>query len=551
VITTWIVALTVAAAPDQAPRPLADVRVDAADALVVLSRHSGEVLRAEGATQLPLPFGSTLTPFLVAGATSPTPVLQPDRARPGWRCNGPEGPVDASTALQRSCDGWFLDWAAREPAVLRLGAWGPPLRALGLSALPSDAMEAIGVRPSLRFTALGLAGAYRLLAEARPDLVDLLSRSASEGTLCGLEASAALSGVAVKTGAVLDSAARPRLGWLAALDRDVVVVMARAGRTPRALGGELLRVLATARADGLGAARVQVFGLLAPGDVTARCPRRGFVAGAGGPLALEGEVPLASAVARGAAVCVGAPWLVRVAGGRRPRPYAGVFTLEPVGVGVAPARGATAREARARRGSDIVFRTTRLLYAAGVVAAEDAAARGEVRVALARVADANGRHPRHPGRPVCDTTHCQAFLGTARPGSEERRALARPLEAGWLPFSRGGEERWTEARPRAAVERVLGPGARGLAFGRGRVRFVASDGTGRDLGEERREVGCEVLRGPLELPSCPDAAVTDGDTITFRGRGAGHGEGLDLEWARQSGLPAEAILERSYGRGER
>jgi len=535
------------------PEDLLDADVAAADALVVLSRHSGEVLRAEGATTVPLPFGSTLKPFLLAGAAAPTPLLTPDASRPGWRCGGPAAPggparMDAATALLRSCNGWFLDWAAREPGVSGLGGWGPALRALGLSALPADAAEAIGIRPSLRLSALGLAGAYRLLAEARPDLVDVLSRSAREGTLSGLPASAALAGVAAKTGTVLDGAGSPRLGWIVAVDADLVVVMARAGRTPRTFAGELAQVLRAERAAARGAARVQVFGLLEAKGLRARCARAGFALAPAGPVSLEGAVDLAGAARLGPLACVGAPWLVELPGGAAPRAYAGVFTLEPAPELPAVGPAATPRAVRARRGSDLTFRTTRLLYAAGVVAAEDAAASGPARVALARVADANAAQARHPGRPVCDTTHCQAFLGTARPAREEREALARPLAArAWLPFSRGGLEPWREVRPRGALADALGAEPRGLAFGGGKVRWVA---TVEDAGgpfEERREAGCERVRGPLKLPSCPTSAAVRGDEVVFVGRGAGHGEGLDLEWAKRSGLSAEELLRRSYG----
>jgi peptidoglycan hydrolase-like amidase len=69
--------------------------------------------------------------------------------------------------------------------------------------------------------------------------------------------------------------------------------------------------------------------------------------------------------------------------------------------------------------------------------------------------------------------------------------------------------------------------------------------------EERRELPCESLRGPLKLPSCPARATVDGDRVVFEGRGAGHGEGLDLEWAKRSGLAAEGILSRAYPRSFR
>jgi hypothetical protein len=529
--------------------------VPSGDALVILSRHSGEVLAAEGAAAAPLPFGSTLKPFLLAGAVRPPPALRPDPSRAGWRCGEalPER-VDAATALLRSCNGWFMDWAAREPEVVRLGGWGPALRALGLSALPADAAEAIGVRPALRIPPLGLAHAYRLLAEAHPDLVDVLSRNAREGTLAGLPASAALAGVAVKSGTVLDADAQPRLGLLAAVTPDLVVVMVRAGRTPRTFAAELAGLLARARTPAREAARVQLLGLLPPEQLEVRCRGRGFAAAAAGPLPTpEGFAPLPPLARLGPLLCAGGPWLVRYPGLAEPRPYAGVLGWEPPPSAPAPAEGApvpTPREARARRGSDLLLRTTRLAYAAGVVEAEEARLRGEARVALARVADRNGAAAgsRHPGRPPCDTTHCQAFRGTGAARPEDRAALERPLPPGpWLPFSRGGDEPWTEERPAGAVAALLGEGARELRFEGGRVSFLAPGGDPGAPFEERRSLPCEVLRGPLKLPACPHAAAPHGGRIRFEGRGEGHGEGLDLTAVRRSALPAAVLLERAYG----
>jgi hypothetical protein len=542
------------------PQELAG-EVPAADALVVLSRHSGEVLSAEGAARVPLPFGSTLKPFLLAGAAQPPPTLRPDPSRLPWRCGeGLPPEVDAPTALLRSCNGWFLDWAEREPDVITLGAWGPALLALGLSALPADGAEAIGIRPSLRIPPLGLAHAYRLLAEARPDLLDVLSRNAREGTLAGLPASEALAGVAAKTGTVLDAAAGPRLGLLVAVTQDLVVVEVRAGRPPRSFAADVARTLAQAATPARGAARVQVLGLLPPAEVEGRCAGKGFALPAAGPVAVpEGFAPLLPLADRGPLACAGGPWLVRYPGLREARPYAGILTHEAP-PSAPPDRGAegrpapTPREARARRGSDLVFRTTRLAYAAGVVEAEDAGLRGEARVALARVADRNGSAvgARHPGRPPCDTTHCQAFRGTAPPRPEDRAALQRPLPPGpFLAFARGGEEPWTAERPATAVSAALGQEARDLRFAGGRVSFLAAGGdAGQGDGarfEERRSLPCELLRGPLKLPACPSRAVAVGDRVRFEGRGEGHGEGLDLEWARRSGLRAAEILERAYG----
>ncbi|HTP28402.1 MAG TPA: hypothetical protein VMK12_22445, partial [Anaeromyxobacteraceae bacterium] len=130
------------------PEDLASDLAPTADALVVISRHSGEVIRSAGAAALPMPFGSTLKPFLIAGAPGPTPVLTARRGQGAWRCGAAmPNRMDAATALLRSCNGWFLDWAARDPRVVTFGKWGPALLALGLSGTSSDASEAIGIRP--------------------------------------------------------------------------------------------------------------------------------------------------------------------------------------------------------------------------------------------------------------------------------------------------------------------------------------------------------------------------------------------------------------------
>jgi hypothetical protein len=535
--------------------------VPAADALVILSRHSGEVLRAEGASSVPLPFGSTLKPFLLAGAAGPTPVFRTDPADPAWRCGSNVPPrMDASTALLRSCNAWFLAWAAQAPAVVRMGAWGPALTALGLSRVPSDPGEAIGVKASLRIPPLGLAQAYRLLAEGRPDLVEVLSRNAREGTLSGIEASRELAGVALKTGTVLDADARPRLGLIVAVTPDVVLVMTRAGRIPRVFAAEAVEALRRARRPAAEAARVQILGLLQPEELEGRCAGKGFAVSAAGPRpSPPGFSRLTRLVGDGGAalVCAGGPWLVRYPQLPDARPYAGVITREPPPPLRPPAPGLpppTPRERRARRGSDLVFRTTRLLYAAGVVEAEDARLRGEARIALARVADRNGLAggERHPGRPPCDTTHCQAFRGTGRPRAEDRAALEAPLGPGpWLPFSRGGTEPWKAERSAADVERALGRGAQDLTFSNGRVEFMAGFGDREAPFMEPMSLPCERLRGPLKLPSCPREAKRLGDRWRFTGRGEGHGMGLDVEWAARSGLPAEEILEKAYGEGGR
>jgi hypothetical protein len=186
-----------------------------------------------------------------------------------------------------------------------------------------------------------------------------------------------------------------------------------------------------------------------------------------------------------------------------------------------------------------------------VVAAEDAASKGEPRIALARVVAHNERHAesRHGGRPICDTTHCQAFLGTVRVQPEEEKALALPpLKWNqWLLFSQGGQEPWREVRPRERVEALLGQGVAALRFESGRVFYVRAQQEGGATFDTTESLPCEVLRSALKLPSCPRTASFDGASLVFEGRGRGHGEGMDVEAAKASGLRSDEILERAYG----
>ncbi|NPD29088.1 hypothetical protein [Corallococcus exiguus] len=543
---------------------LADVAVLAPEAAtVVVSRHSGEVLFSEGDVRRAVPYGSTLKPFLYAAGTAlvsnsdAPPLLAPRQGVQEWACGAGLPPkVDARLALLRSCNGWFLDWESTGLAPKAFGVWGPVLSAVGLTGLPSDMTEAIGLRSAQGLSPWGMAQAYRLLAEARPDVLTLLTGNVDEGTLSGLSTSKALKGVATKTGTVRDAASRPQFGWIAAVDADLVAVIVRPGKMPRHFVDELPALLTRVRRQaGLEAARVQVLGLLPSATVEARCSGAGFSLDDGTPRAAPPDFSRLDALtAKGPAVCLGSPWRVRFPDGPDGgRDYAGVFTWSaPPPYRPPPGVPTTPSALKARRGSDFVFRTTRVQYTAGVVAAEDVTLKGEARVALARVAAHNERHAdtRHPGRALCDTTHCQAFRGTVRIRPEETRALQLPALKwdAWLTFSQGGDTPWREARPRTEVEALLGTNLVSLRFESGRVRYLRTEGTPAAPYEDARSLPCDTLRAGLKLPSCPQRASFDGPQVLFEGQGRGHGEGLDVEAAKASpGLSSDALLERAFG----
>ena len=299
------------------------------------------------------------------------------------------------------------------------------------------------------------------------------------------------------------------------------------------------KATAPARARAESAVEVQVFGLVGPDRVSVLCRGRAARVSRGQVEELPpGWQTLRAALGTGAILCTGGAWQVRVAGSQ-PRPYAGIFSFRPL-PDRPPEAGSTRREARARRGSEVIFRTTLSAYVSGVLAAEHAGLGGEAAVALAQVIGHDARVERHRGRPLCDTTHCQVFLGTAPPTAEVTRALALPElpTHRWLPYFRGGNEPWERRRSAAEVRAALGD-ARRLG-GDGRVLEVV-----RASGVER--IPCEPVRAALRLPSCPTEGVFEGETVRIRGRGRGHGLGLDVDAARSSGLTASELLRRAYG----
>jgi hypothetical protein len=530
------------------------------DALIVLSRHSGEVLHAEGAVHQAMPFGSVLKPFVVAGAGQQNaPTLRPDPSRAEWACgDGLPEALGVEMALIRSCNGYFLDWGQRAPAIAGFGAYGPILLELGLSSVPRDIAEAIGIDRTLTISPWAVAQAYRVLAESDQEILRVLTRTPLEGTLSKLAGAQQVFGVSFKTGTVRDAASRPALGWIAAVSQDRVLVMVRKERAPRTFFSDFVaayeRSARRGRAD--QAANVQVFGLLSPETVRASCVGLPVIAKEHEPaIAPPGEEKLLALVERGSALCLGGPWRVQIPSAlvsRGPgRDYAGVF-------GFSPHRGepgdadATERQRRARRGSDLSFRTSLLDYTLGVIDAEDGPIRGEARRALAQVIAHNAAETsRHGGRPVCDTTHCQAFLGTriGKPADAELLGGTGLIDAsGWLLFSRGGEEPWQERRTREEVESALGRGATHLSFEGSEVRYLREDSDGEARFDQQIELGCERVRSPLRLPSCPSVATETAQGFLFQGRGRGHGQGLDLEHAKKSGQSAQAILDQAYGR---
>ncbi|HOI95678.1 MAG TPA: hypothetical protein PK250_13320 [Syntrophobacter fumaroxidans] len=213
----------------------------------------------------------------------------------------------------------------------------------------------------------------------------------------------------------------------------------------------------------------------------------------------------------------------------------------------------------------VVLETDPETYADATLAAEAAHLEGEAAMALRAVIVWNGTRGgrRHEdSSSVCDTTHCMVFRGMA-PEESPRRAvrtdprlltrldeLAARAGLNWLPFSKGGDEKWEKSIPAVELSGLTSEPAI-LDIRRERTRGGAVL-VHLVYPAEEETVPCEVFRNRLKLPSCPDAILHDAtrNAWHFTGIGRGHGRGLSVERGgalAKSGRSAEAILRDAYG----
>ncbi|NJK90259.1 MAG: hypothetical protein HC923_13330 [Myxococcales bacterium] len=226
-------------------------------------------------------------------------------------------------------------------------------------------------------------------------------------------------------------------------------------------------------------------------------------------------------------LCLGGVFRVESLKFAQPRTYAGTF------VGSRPTRSASGRhpkEARRREGSPLIFETTRSRYVAGVLAAEEPDVTPRSRPALIEAIDGNVRDTwAHEGRPICDESHCQRFVGTEEPDAKLREQLAAsptPNARRWTLFHPAREVPWTLQR---AVPGSLGRGARAPRWSDGELSWLHQRTVGEEAWEEFRKSSCDDVRQTFRLPGCPSSVreVTPG-LWEFRGDRRGHARGLSV-----------------------
>jgi hypothetical protein len=534
---------------------------------------AGETLAEDGRPRARFPSASILKPSLVAAV----PALMERRAArdtPEWRCPAQPKPGETFTwqrALTSSCNGFFLDFAAASPGGF--GAWEDEMRRLG-ARLPDHSTtmeERIGLKDAITLSPLDAVRVFSWLDRKAPFVVDALRGTPRNGTLATAPEAGwfAERGIALKTGTVRDVASEPLHAWIVAVGpRDAsgapafVAALHATGRATVALLPDLKRRLVS-RLTGLErAAEVQILGLVPEAGVGLACdggaPLLVRARGSEWHPAKPGTSLAQGTLANGATyACPAAALAVTFENGRGKatrRLYFGALRVEeapPAGVpSSVPLRE---RSARARRGSRFVLATSERAYVTSSLLSELPEGHTELLAALSLVVRNNRLARRHGDRPPCDTTHCNLF-GQDANVSREARARAQQAVAAvarfeiaapeggreWLPFSLGGDGRWTQVRTGAAVVEAFGLASEP-------TRFVRAADGGYEIAALR--LPCEVLRNQLRLPSCPEEVVAMDAGFVFRGKGEGHGSGLDLTTASAAaaeGADFRALLARAW-----
>lgn len=550
----------------------------------VMDLWSGQWLEDSGeSSKARRPVASILKPLLIVAEPEAWPVIK-SQATAEWACPQIQAPRNWtwSEALAKSCNGYFL--AQARPLPLNLLAdlsWLAPDDQQREVSVP----ESMGLIPRVRADLQSVLNVYRALALHHPEVRDELRETAKSGTLSGLAESAKFveRGWALKSGTTRDLVGAPDVGWIVGISDSAVFAVRRRGTRPQALARDLEKLYQQWQSQSLlpssSAIETQLLTLVDESRIEMKCA---------GPWSIRGkdrarrfsaaEVFQPTKLLPGeSAVCWQGAWTASMpdakSGMRRTRDVRGMVIKFNSSTSPAPVAQqelkATPKQRRARQGTSLGLVTSRESYVAESLAAELANGPREAQLALARVLAHNllrGQHaaPRHDVQRLCDSTHCQVF-GTHEPTRSHRQIAVHALRdaplpwPGWLEFSRGGVEAWSEAVAPSTWAQAWPEGLKleELVYqrvgDRALLRSADSAGAGKLAAKNVAELACEKLRSRLRLRRCPDEVIWSQEERAFmvRGRGEGHDRGMNVEEAlhlAREGRSADEILKLSYGR---
>lgn len=557
------------------------------ESVLIVDGISGESLLNVGNTRnQKFPVASILKPAIIAEFpefSRQQISKSASSGSPAWLC--PDSlagrPWTWAKAMVLSCNGFFLDSERPRKEVVR--EFTVKLRQFGFSSPEEISVEQmVGLLPGVEASLESVVAFYSWLAIRSPEVMRELQGTAIYGTLSGLPDSNWFSRnqIALKSGTIRNSSGQPEHGWIVAIGSKTdsgrpsfLAAIHQRGSSPQILLSRFrahLQEVLTARPINRSA-KVQILGLVPRASLSATCENQ---------MIINGELPRDKATAEAALGlsglsegttlrCDRGPLSFRYprVGGFSERRYWGEIEISTPSDGPsklgAPKTAPSARQARARRGSEIVLTTSERSYIAGVLASEFPSGRSETLKALALVVKFNFNNAnqlRHFGRPICDTTHCQVF-GTrnrdigAAPGEKFSKVaqeisdaqLVGPIgriQDPWLMFSIGGLKPWVIEIPAIEVKKLLKLQQPVYSFKRNNEANSFEAVLGETGNGIRKLISCEKFRNMLHLPSCPDtASVNDqGEVWIFEGSGEGHGVGLDL--VRADRMAAEGRTSR-------
>lgn len=557
------------------------------ESVLVIDGISGETLLNVGTQKTSqFPVASIIKPFIIAEFPE-FQRAQTSKATLEWLCpeKAPGIPWTWPSALALSCNGFFLD--SDRPGKESVRKFTSRLRKFGFTSPDELSTEQmIGLHPGITASLESVLAYYSWLSGRAPEVIKELQGTAINGTLSGLLDSSWFSRnqIGLKSGTIRNVHGEPEHGWIVAIGPKsdlgrptFLAAIHQRGSSPQILLSrlrahlqEVLSPNPLARLS-VPAAKVQILGLVPRASISARCENQMLVNGSDvtdsrSEPGKEATFEL-SGLSDGTKLrCDRGPVMLKYPrpGGFSERSYWGEIELSAPPSAL-KASAPSVRQARARRGSEVLLVTSERSYIAGVLASEFPSGRAESLKALALVVKFNLKNAsqfRHQGRPICDTTHCQVF-GTrnrdegARPGEKYSNIaqeiaglnLVGELKDPWLMFSIGGAKSWSKEIPSDEVKELLklqqvvhsiqrGNGPNEIA----RNSIVVTLGpTGQGI---RRTFPCEKFRNLLHLPSCPDQASPSEENSAwiFEGAGEGHGFGMDLIGADR--LAAEGRTSR-------
>lgn len=534
--------------------------VDDDGGFLIFDSLANEVLVMEGSWQKKQPVGSLLKPLAVSFFSD----IRKNRKKKNtdeWECgNSGITSWDYKKALNYSCNGFFLDV---QPKPTEIRNYVETLNALTHSSFQSQWLnmaDIIGLWPSLKLNLLDVAKIYDFVLEKNSQVIPILKNTAIAGTLSGTSQAKWFvdHGIALKSGTTTNLDLSVEKGFIVALFNTATVpkiaILFRSGRRPIDLLAELKSKIEKYVTYQDSHARVQVLSSFKLNSVTVTCSTL-FLEN-GRTQILKGPIDLQRMKSSdGRLSCVGQPFEVR-ANDQVVRRLYGDLSFQKINSIANLSEARSEKNARARRGSELVLTTSEGHYLKSVFFSESGNYRLELKKAMLLVFKSNLVFWKTKRQPICDTTICQVFnLNYEAVTNAQKKVIddlileLNEIHLGakqWLEFSLGGAEAWTKEVSAKEVSTFLK--IRELSDLHIDKNADAVDFIIGDKQQIRQE--CEKIRTFFKFKSCPENVVAlNGETFQFSGQGEGHERGMDLTSANQlaiQGFNFDQIIETFY-----